>query len=427
MPRLRPTLLNLLSLLLFCSVVSTASSATVSQQLQALVNREGQVRIGLGKYERPINITAPNGLLATATLANGTTKNIRAQNIEVQARGVELLVSADGIAATCKVLEVVSPNGREVGANGKRYWGALEVANSEQGRLVVVNRLPLDDYIACVLKAEIGPAPYEALKAQAVVARSEVIHKIEAGRHKKDGFDLCSGEHCMAYSGCDGVTPDMKRAALETRGLVLMADGQVLDAVFHTMCGGVTAGAEDVWDSPHIPGLEPIWDSARGSGRAYFSSEDEVARFILSPSSGCFCDPAAANFPSYARKYYRWTRSLDAVELRQRCGGTVLDIRILERRSSGRVRKLEIVTTNGSRVIEKELPIRRLFDLPSGLFLLRVVPGSRGVDSVEFTGAGSGQGVGMCQMGAWSMAEKGFSYEAILRHYFPTAKLGRLY
>ncbi|MCX7626191.1 MAG: SpoIID/LytB domain-containing protein [Candidatus Sumerlaeaceae bacterium] len=295
------------------------------------------------------------------------------------------------------------------------------------GRLNAINEIPLDDYIACVLKAEIGSAPYEALKAQAVVARSEAIHKLKLGRHAGDGYDLCSSEHCMAYQGTAGITAEMRQAAYDTKGEVLVAEGGILDAVFHTMCGGITAGAEDVWDSPPVAGLEPVWDGLARNDAPSFRSEEEMESFLSHPPAACFCDPSNALFPAYARKYYRWTKSFTATDLQRLFGTNVQDVKVVERRPSGRVRRVAVLTATGVKIIEKELPIRKQFDLPSGLFVVRVATKSGVVESVEFFGAGSGHGVGLCQMGAWSMAEKGFHYDAILRHYYPRAQLARLY
>jgi SpoIID/LytB domain protein len=409
------------------SLCRTAGAAqNQQQQLAYLSARQGVVQIGLGVFPATIRVSAPQGL-----------------RLRDAATGAELLSSRDSLALSlvegtvvvsggatpqhlsAAVIESMAGEGIVLGRHA--YKGRL-LFRADGGHFTVINEIFLEDYLAGVLAAEIGDAPPEALKAQAVVARSEVIHKLCLGRHRADGYDLCAGEHCMAYHGADEVTPKMTEAVQATRGEVLMADGNVLDAVFHNVCGGITAGAEDVWDSPPIPGLQPVWDVPRPAGLAGFRSEEDVAAFIDSPPADAFCNPAGANYPAYARKYYRWSKVVGAEELRRRTGGSrVLNIRIVERRSSGRVRKLLIETEGGTKVIEKELPIRRMFDLPSGLFVMDVVRGGSGIDRVEFRGAGSGHGVGLCQMGAWGMAQRGYTCDAILRHYYPRADIKKLY
>ncbi|MGB9692024.1 MAG: SpoIID/LytB domain-containing protein [Candidatus Sumerlaeaceae bacterium] len=393
-------------------------------QLDVLFSRQGIIRVGLGTFRDPVVIVPQEQARIESD----------GQQIDTIGPGHSVTIRRDGSGALVFDAGATKQSGqrfriasdRSLVLRGHVYWGNL-VCSSLPNGVQVINEIFLEDYIACVLAAEIGNAPAEALKAQAVVARSEIVNKLASRRHKGDGFDLCASEHCMAYNGAKDVTMAMQQACSATRGTVLMANAKVLDAVFHNMCGGLTACAEDVWDSPHIMGLDRVWDSTNTQRTPAFRSEEQVAAFIASPPPGTFCDPTQSNFPSYARKYFRWTRRLDRDELARCCGAPVRDLYIVERTPSGRVRKLAVVTANGTRVIEKELPIRRLFDLPSGFFVMRVERRGGAVQGVEFLGAGSGHGVGLCQMGAWSMAEKGFSYEAILRHYYPNATLRQIY
>lgn len=419
-----------LGLLLGCLLFlagTRISAATISEQIQELLQRQGLVRIGLGRFTPPVKLTADSYLIIQSSDAGSKASPIPCRDAVINTAVDRLTVKFDGNSLNCASVTIATPNaGDEIQLGGRRYLGIIHI-RATKGRLDIINELPLDDYVACVLKAEIGPAPHEALKAQAVVARSEAIHKLKLRRHATEGYDLCASEHCMAYQGSSGVTPDMKRAAFDTKGEVLAAGGEVLDAVFHTMCGGITAGAEDVWDSPPIPGLQPVWDGVGRTSAPYFRSEEEVETFLMRPPAGCFCDPADGHFPAYARKYYRWTKNFSATDLQRLLGATVRDLKILERRPSGRVRKLAVITATGERIIEKELPIRKQFDLPSGLFVVHVIRNRGMVESLEFLGAGSGHGVGLCQMGAWAMAEKGFRYDAILLHYYPRARLMQLY
>lgn len=401
------------------------SQAKGRVQLQRLVEKEGMVQIGLEVRSGSGRVRSA-GSFRLGNEVGSTLECVAGEQATIRLTGGQVEVFAAGRRLSGSRIVVESPAG-DLEWNGRTYKGRLLLRPARDG-VQVINEIFIEDYLAGVLAAEIGQAPIEALKAQAVVARSEVVHKLLLDRHKSEGFDLCAGEHCMAYKGSGGVTSDMLRACSETRGIVLVADGEILDAVFHTMCGGITAGAEDVWDSPPIAGLQPVWDRLAAREAPMFESEQAFELFLEAPPPGTLCAPTSGSFPSYARKYYRWTKRYDAETLSRMAGvGIVRDIVILERRPSGRVRRLAIEGTRQRRIIEKELPIRRLFDLPSGLFMVRVEKEGDLVRWVEFIGAGSGHGVGLCQMGAWTMAERGARFDAILAHYYPRARLERIY
>jgi len=310
---------------------------------------------------------------------------------------------------------------------GCPYYGAFEC--SLRGSSVqLINVVPLEDYVRGVAQAEIGDAPIEAVKAQLVVIRSEVIHKLNLRRHAAEGFDFCTDNHCMAYRGAKDENQNLIEASRATAGLVLTNRNGVLDAVFHCVCGGVTAGAEDVWSSPAIEGLSSVLDCSGNQQAPDLSSEEAATNFILNPLRGSFCDSQNAVYPRYAQKYFRWRKELSGEELSKLAGvGRVTEIFVKERRRSGRVRRLQVIGERGTRVFEKELPIRNAFGLWSGLFILQVYKAGGWVQRVEFVGAGNGHGVGLCQMGAWSMARQGYSFERILQHYYPGARLQKLY
>jgi len=176
--------------------------------------------------------------------------------------------------------------------------------------------------------------------------------------------------------------------------------GRVIDAVYHNVCGGVTAGSEDVWSGPPEPGLVPVFDRPGARNIPVLTSDEAVARVLADTSMSSFCNSGQPGYPDYARKYYRWQIRLDAVELTRIGGvGRVRSIAVEERRASGRVRKLRITGDGGSRVIEKDKPIRDAFGLPSSFFVLRATQSGGYVSSVEFIGGGNGHGVGLCQMG----------------------------
>lgn len=307
---------------------------------------------------------------------------------------------------------------------GGSYRGQVEIS----GHGHAINVLLIDDWLKGVLPAEIGEdsAP-EALKAQAVAARSEAIFRLVKPPHASEGYDFCAGEHCQAYKGMKLESAAGNRACDETLGVVLLADGDVMDGVYSNMCGGVTAGAEDVWDSDPMPGLVPVYDDPQ-QARPNLGTDEAMAAFLQHPHANTFCDCANRGCANYAKKYYRWSKTIDAAALSRASGvGKVKDIRVTERRTSGRVRKLTFYGDGGSKTIEKELPIRHALDLWSGLFVVTTEKAGGYVRSATFTGAGNGHGVGLCQHGAREMALRGATYQQILAHYYRGAAIQKIY
>jgi len=316
-----------------------------------------------------------------------------------------------------------------------RHQGSLEIRLNAQGRLTAVNTLPLETYVNGVVPSEIGGgAPYEALKAQAIAARSEAYHKLGGDHHNSDLYDFCDGTHCQKYLGVEEQTAASLKAVTETRGQVLMYQNQVIDAVYCHSCGGVSADSADVWRSPSFRFFHPACDQ-RYWRNADLSSERSAASWLKSQPD-VYCNPGQRGFPDYAKKYFRWTRRMEGTTLQRRVNsdqnvGQILDVQVLERGNSGRVRALRVVGSKSSVRYTGLEKICGLFnDLPSSFFVLEVEHTSanpRTVASVTIRGGGFGHGVGMCQMGAFMMAYRGFSCSYILQHYYPETSISTIY
>jgi SpoIID/LytB domain protein len=426
----------LVVLLLATAVPRYAQQAPPGMRGQrAIVERGGWVRVLIASDRREVTIGLPSAFVVRSgdaeigrSQANGIVRCV--------ASGGNLDLTLDGRAlgrhAEAWIVPVrPGPDGEGFmldGRKDRRFRGSCRLVRSGE-TVRVINEIQLDDYLKGVLPAEIGgDAPLEALKAQAICARSEVIHKIIRSPHGTEGYDLCAGVHCMAYKGMNVETTAANDAVDATLGMVLVAAGEVLDAVYHNVCGGITAPAEDVWDSRPKVALETVLDTDRPRVPPDLSTDSALLRFLESGGSDSFCYPDSAGYPAYAKKYFRWEKTLSAEQLARACGvGPVTDIRVIERRPSGRVRKLEVTGTGGRRIIEKELPIRQMFDLWSGLFVLRTSKSAGRVVSATFVGGGNGHGVGLCQQGARVMAARGFKAEAILSHYYRSAQIRRIY
>ena len=131
---------------------------------------------------------------------------------------------------------------------GNTYYGGFQYQRVGGGDLTVSSVLTLDDYIQGVIVREMSSSwPLEALKAQAVCARTYAYRNYAAQRHSSQGFDLCNSTHCQAYSGMSNVTAESSRAVTETHGEYLWYDGELIEAVYFSSDGGATESSENVW------------------------------------------------------------------------------------------------------------------------------------------------------------------------------------
>jgi len=326
----------------------------------------------------------------------------------------------------------------------RTYPGIIEIRVDHRGLLMAITELPLEIYLKGVVPAEMPSTfPMEALKAQAVAARSEVLSKIGL-KHPNDPFDLCAHVHCQAYSGCSHYDEKASEAVDLTRGQVLILDGRAAEAVYSACCGGHTEDKVNVWNPPDVPHLKGKWDFPPDSDipdTLDLSNEIDLEKWIaMKPSA--WCNPAAhSDLPNAfitAQKEFRWEvvysrRELEDI-IRRKSGediGILIDIVPLERGNSGRLMEIEILGTLKNLRIQRELNIRNILSpkyLKSACFTIDVDEGSDG-RPINFTlrGAGWGHGVGMCQVGAGVMAAKGNNFEEILSHYYPGTKLEKIY
>ncbi|MDD3927905.1 MAG: SpoIID/LytB domain-containing protein [bacterium] len=308
---------------------------------------------------------------------------------------------------------------------GKRYRGLAEVRSDGKGRLTVINVLPLEQYLYGVINCEM-PASWnpEALKAQAVVARTYALKNVD--KHRAESFDLCNDVHCQVYGGLDREHANGIRAVRETEREILTWDGQPIDSVFHASCGGYTEDAGNVWvgDIPYLKAAPCSTD------------EPELLHFPLNSLYREFfpIGPWLSDYPqALCRRSgtYRWHQVLtmpqaervlkDKVPLLSGRSGTgkLMDIRVTGRSQAGRVTALDIVCSNGIYKVERDRIRSFLGGLKSTLFVIRTVYDKDGrALAFGFEGGGWGHGVGLCQTGADGLARVGWSYDRILKHYY---------
>lgn len=317
---------------------------------------------------------------------------------------------------------------------GQPYRGAATVVRNSAGSLAGVNELWIEDYLLGVVPRELPPNPYgemEAQKAQAVAARTYAVRGL--GKRAADGYDLLPTTSDQVYGGYAAERSVSTQAVRETQGVVATYGGALIEAVFSSTSGGFTAGNEEVFGSAPIAYLRPKVDAQRGSSLEH---APDHAIFKYDRNSSSLRGFKGGDYEADWSRFHRWNFVWTAEEISavvsayaRQPVGKVLAINVTERGKSGRVQRIEYVTEAGTFVDTKDR-IRtslKFFDadgdmnsLLSTLFYVDpVVDKSTGeVTGFAAYGGGWGHGVGLAQTGAVGMAEKGATYEEILKYYY---------
>jgi len=354
---------------------------------------------------------------------------------------LRILNAKSELAARAPAEAILRPRdeGRAIRIDGRigggAFRGEIRFFLGEDGLLFPVNSVDLEEYVRSVVPAEIGAsAPKEALKAQAIAARSEAIHKMLAGsRYGDDRYDIVSTQQDQVYRGTEEETAESTRAVKETAGQALVHQGEVIDAVYSHSCGGITANSEDLWPGRSVPSLRSQVDRESWSFPVDLSSSAAVEEWTQSMPD-VYCNCLQDGFPEYAKPYFRWDRTVPEAELARQINergygvGRLKDLRAVSRSSSGRVGAIEICGTDKTVRVNNGDTIRALLGvLPSTFFTMAISRKDDLIEAVTFHGAGYGHGVGLCQMGAYMMARRGYSCEKILQHYFADVEIKKIY
>lgn len=323
------------------------------------------------------------------------------------------------------------------GTQDRTYEGRIEIFPNAKGNLDVVNVLTMEEYLRGVVPSEIGPtSPQEALRAQAVAARSEALLALMTGKYAGAHHDIGSDVESQAFTGTTKRTAGSDESVLATRGLALIFEGKPIPAYYASSCGGHTEDIRNVWYERK--GEKAYWDTAVYDGDESFNydlSKEEDLRRWLEANPNVFCNPNKYNVPDWASKNFRWEREISAEELGKRIASTKKDIgrvkaiKALKRGPSGRMIEAEFIGDKDSFVVGPELAIRQVFDPPlkSAAFVVDSKGPEGRPDKFIIRGAGWGHGVGMCQTGAIAMAHSGKNFRDILAHYYPTSSVESVY
>ncbi|HSL87789.1 MAG TPA: SpoIID/LytB domain-containing protein [Ignavibacteriaceae bacterium] len=317
------------------------------------------------------------------------------------------------------------------GVEDKIYEAEISFYVTAEEIFEVVIALPLEEYLKGVVPYEIGgDAPLEAVKAQAVAARSEALTAMQSKVYSGEHYDLTSDVECQVYGGNERRTEISDHAVIETRGLVLFENNIPISAYYASNCGGHSELIQNVWFDRFI------WDSYAVSDFDWeeshlidLSNDKNFLEWILS-SPQSYCNPDIfTDLPQWSKNNFRWQRefSTDEISIMTSGGndkGKLLEIKSLNRGTSGRIYKAEFFFERDTLVVKGELNIRQMFTPPlrSSAFIV-----DKTEEGILIQGAGWGHGVGMCQSGAVTMANLGKTFDVILRHYYKKAELMKIY
>jgi len=313
----------------------------------------------------------------------------------------------------------------------RTYEGLIKIYSYEDNTFEVVVSLSLEEYLKGVIPYEIGnTSPLEALKVQAVAARSEAIVALNSGMYSGEHFDLTSDVECQVFSGNRKRTNLSDEAVEQTRGIILTENGEPINAYYASNCGGHSELIANVWPERPDPesykialkdnaGRQPLDLSDEKSVRDWIFSEPEV-----------YCNPNLnVELPSWSRTNFRWKKDFTVDSLTKMISGEndygkLQEIKPLKRGKSGRMYLCRFVFEKDSFEVKSELAIRLLWKpaLRSACFVV-----DKKNNHFILNGSGWGHGVGMCQSGAVAQAILGKDYKSILRHYYQKAKLYKMY
>lgn len=289
-------------------------------------------------------------------------------------------------------LRITSLQDGGIELNNVRYRGEIRVLQQQNSRFSIIGELDLESFVASVIGSEMPQSwNEEALKAQAVTARTYAIYKKKVRRGEVYHLDSLE----LAYRGASGETAKTTGIVQETKGIIMVYDWNVFPAYFHSTCGGHTEDICHVFGKSSIP-----------------------------PLGGVVC-----NYCSNS-KYASWSTDISKASIEKRlreANVSVSDIQTVNITDPGHGNhgsKVEITAAGG--IKEMNANEFRLLIGPNYLYSTAFHSRDNG-KSITFSGRGWGHGVGMCQYGARTMAEKGIQWTAILKYYYPKIELVRIY
>ncbi|NOZ47547.1 MAG: SpoIID/LytB domain-containing protein [Chlorobi bacterium] len=357
----------------------------------------------------------------------------------------------------------------------QKFQGALKLLINDDN-IEVINIIPIENYLASVISSEMNAnSSLNLLKAHAIISRSWIIAQIEKQKKavnekafsensqkpdsegeiinwydRKDhqNYLVCADDHCQRYQGITrSHNANVIKAIRETQGQILKYDNEVCDTRYSKSCGGVSESYKNCWETIDYPYLTSVVDNKENDKNILpkLTNEENAIKWINS-SPKAFCDTTDKKILSQVLNDYdvetgnsfRWKIEYSQKEIAEIINeksnmdfGQIIDLIPVERGDSARLIKLKIVGTKKTLTIGKELEIRKWLS-KSHLYSSAITIEKQNLknnipEQFIIKGAGWGHGVGLCQIGAAVMGEKGYSHTEILNHYYKGAVVENYY
>ena len=321
---------------------------------------------------------------------------------------------------------------------GIKYYGSFRYERINGGDISVVNLVNMDDYVRGVIPYEMSPSwPLEALKAQAVSARSYAVASTNAS-HQRNHFDVCTSTCCQVYYGTGGATAITDQAVDETAGLYAWYGDKIILAVFHSSDGGATENCENVWNEalPYLRGVVDPFEALAADKNPYHNwsktfTGKQLQEILNSLGYGCspivsvkvnpsetgnvqsltFLDTDGKSWTISKYKNVKTNLGLKSMRYTVSSGNNYV---LSNEQTIGSLNGTWVMDGNGNLVQVNASPVYAI--TANGV---EEVPGSNISDAkFVFNGSGNGHNLGMSQWGAYAMAKEGFTYDKILKFYF---------
>ena len=326
--------------------------------------------------------------------------------------------------------------------------GSINIKNID-GCLFLVNEVGMEDYLMSVATSEMsGDCPKALLEAQTIAARSWLMAS-EEQKHKDLGIDACNDDCCQRYQGIKNISAKAKSAALNTRGKFVIHNNKICDTRYSKSCGGISENNENVWGDNPKEYLRAVFDS-RGGSIPDFSDEEQLNKWIFEPPD-CYCNNEYISKSELKRflgsvdesgDYFRWEITYSNEQLTKIINkklnesfDSIESLIPMKRGLSGRIMSLTIYGKKDQKEhktsVDSEYDIRKTLHpefLYSSAFVINANSDSQScAEKITLSGAGWGHGAGLCQIGALRMAIIGNSSEKILKHYFSSTEIKKMY
>jgi len=354
------------ALSLFCSVFFALPLSALGSEL---------IRVAVADDQQSVTLASPSGLIVEGDRSGRVEKKMTVSPASVGARPVRVRSTQEFI-----------------GVNGKSYRGWIELRKKRNGSLVVINELDSEEYLMGVVAEEIPFTwEFEALKAQAVASRTYALYQKKRAGNRP--YHLRATTNNQIYSGRRGERDSTVRAVRETAGMVVVYNGEVIPAFYHSSCGGHTEDASELWDidAPYLKGVD--------------CDCQEISRYGLWEKRFSISSISAA----LGKNGYR-LKDVSAMAV-----GTITP--------AGRVKNVTVRHAGGASSVPAET-LRAAIgyaQIPS-VFFETAMSGRE----VIVSGRGLGHGVGLCQWGAREMAGRGYDFKSILNHYYPGTSIAQI-